>query len=94
MQQHLSRAPAQAPAVGPCNAPCRQYQCAARLCTRLQDTVVTVTGMRMLDNSAAEIRWRLTGKLGVLPIDVAGALAGRALVGHWAAAVQAAAELF
>jgi len=28
--------------------------------------------MRMLDNSSAEIRWRLTGKLGVLPVDVAG----------------------
>lgn len=33
---------------------------------------VSITGMRMLDNSAAEIRWRLTGKLGPLPVDVAG----------------------
>ena len=38
----------------------------------LQDASVSITSMRMLDNSSAEIRWRLTGKLGVLPVDVAG----------------------
>lgn len=39
----------------------------------LQGAAVSITGMRMLDNSAAEIRWRLTGKLGVFPVDIAGA---------------------
>ena len=33
---------------------------------------MSITSMRMLDNSSAEIRWRLTGKLGMLPVDVAG----------------------
>lgn len=41
--------------------------------TNVAGAAVTVTGMKMLDNSAAQIRWRLTGRLGVLPIDVAGA---------------------
>ena len=33
---------------------------------------MSITSMRMLDNSSAEIRWRLTGKLGMLSVDVAG----------------------
>ncbi|KAL4855987.1 hypothetical protein ACK3TF_003434 [Chlorella vulgaris] len=40
--------------------------------TNVQSAAVTVDSLRMLDGSTAEIRWRLTGKLGVLPIDVAG----------------------
>lgn len=51
------------PADTPAGAPSRRTQGAA----------VSIEGMRMLDNSSAEIRWRLTGKLGVLPVDVAGA---------------------
>lgn len=39
-----------------------------------------ITGMQMLDNSAAQIRWRLTGRMGMLPIDVAGALPSRELL--------------
>lgn len=53
------------------------YQRLDFVSTNVQQAAVAVTGMRMLDNSSAEIRWRLTGKLGVLPIDVAGA-------GSWA----------
>ncbi|EFN57299.1 hypothetical protein CHLNCDRAFT_143902 [Chlorella variabilis] len=48
------------------------YQRLDFVSTNVQQAAVAVTGMRMLDNSSAEIRWRLTGKLGVLPIDVAG----------------------
>ncbi|KAL4433918.1 hypothetical protein ABPG75_000359 [Micractinium tetrahymenae] len=48
------------------------YQRLDFVATSVSDAAVAVTGMRMLDNSAAEIRWRLTGKLGPLPIDVAG----------------------
>lgn len=40
--------------------------------TNVQSAAVTVDSLRMLDGSTAEIRWHLTGKLGVLPIDVAG----------------------
>jgi hypothetical protein len=45
----------------------------------VQEPRVEVTTMRMLDNSAAQLRWRLTGRLGMLPIDVAGAGAARSL---------------
>lgn len=48
------------------------YQRLDFVATSVTDPAVAITGMRMLDNSAAEIRWRLTGKLGPLPIDVAG----------------------
>lgn len=54
------------------------YQRLDFVATSVTDPAVAITGMRMLDNSAAEIRWRLTGKLGPLPIDVAGARGGRA----------------
>jgi hypothetical protein len=40
--------------------------------TSVQQAAVAITGMRMLDNSAAQISWRLTGRLGVLPINVKG----------------------
>jgi hypothetical protein len=40
--------------------------------TNVQEAAVSITSMRMLDNSSAQIRWRLRGKLGMLPLDVAG----------------------
>lgn len=40
--------------------------------TSIDKPQVTITGMRMLSNASAEIRWRLTGQLGPLPVDVAG----------------------
>ena len=40
--------------------------------TSVGDPAVSIQSMRMLDNSAAEIRWRLTGRVGPLPVDVEG----------------------
>ncbi|PSC69156.1 hypothetical protein C2E20_7333 [Micractinium conductrix] len=40
--------------------------------TSVGDPAVSIQSMRMLDNSAAEIRWRLTGWVGPLPVDVEG----------------------